>query len=140
MYVFINVQKHGFTAQDLNNKKNQKEVIYWEEKVAGHLHRRGYADQIFLQGRCEALQRIHDVQADNRRLLEKKFHDLKQYNKELKKHKSQADKIAKDQAIDKNQFIALLERDMEERDLMDDLKAEKYRKQGQINQIAPSLI
>ena len=140
MYRFDYAQTHGYTADDLINKKNEKEAIYWEEKVASHLHKRGYNDQIFLQGRCESLQRIHDVQADNRRLLEKKFHELRQYNRELKKHKGQADRIARDQAIDKNQFIALLEQDMEERQLMDDLKAEKYRKQGEINQIAPSII
>jgi hypothetical protein len=34
----------------------------------------------------------------------------------------------------------LLEADMSERDLIGDLKAEKHRREGEINEIAPSLI
>jgi hypothetical protein len=33
-----------------------------------------------------------------------------------------------------------MEADMSERELMDELKSDKYKREGQINEIAPSLI
>ena len=65
---------------------------------------------------------------------------MRQANKELRRYRGQADRIAKEQAVDKNEFIGLLEKDMSERDQMGGLRAEKYRREGQINDIAPSLI
>lgn len=80
------------------------------------------------------------METDNRRLLENKYYELKQLNKELRGYRGKAEKIARDQTSDKNEFIALLERDMSERDLMGELKADKHRREGEINEIAPSLI
>ena len=42
------------------------------------------------------------MESDNRKLLEDKYHELKQLNKELRRYKNKAEKIAREQAVDKN--------------------------------------
>jgi hypothetical protein len=73
---------------------------------------------------------VHDIEVANKKLLEDKFHELKQLNKELKGYKKKAERIAKAQTVDKNEYIALLEQDMSERELMEELRAEKYKREG----------
>lgn len=46
-----------------------------------HVKARGYKDEVFLKGRYERLQREYNVEEQNRRLLENKYHELKQLNK-----------------------------------------------------------
>lgn len=76
--------------EGLEQKRQEYEEIFWEEKVYTHLKNRGYKDEVFLKGRYECLQRVYELECDNRKLLQNKHHELKQLNKKLKGHKSKA--------------------------------------------------
>lgn len=131
---------HADSKQQLLNKREKREEIFWEDKVLDHLKQRGYKDEVQLRGRYEALQREHDVESQNRVLLEKKYHELKKINQELAKVRNEAFKISRYQAQEKSEFISIMEADMSERELLGELKADKHKREGQINEIAPSLI
>lgn len=54
--------------------------------------------------------------------------------------RNEAKSISDQQARDKTEYISLLATDMSERAMLGELKAEKHRREGEINAIAPSLI
>lgn len=54
--------------------------------------------------------------------------------------RNEAKSISDQQARDKTDYISLLATDMSERAMLGELKAEKHRREGEINAIAPSLI
>ena len=63
------------------SKKTVHEIVYWNERMCAHMKDRGYKDEVFLKGRYEMLQREYDVEAQNKKLLEDKYHELKQLNR-----------------------------------------------------------
>lgn len=77
---------------------------------------------------------------DEYRVLDKKYSDLCQLNKELVAASEEAKKISREQAEDKNEFIDLLNQEMAEKDILNDIKIEKDQKQVEINELAPSMI
>lgn len=99
-----------------------------------------YKDEVFLKGRYEGLQRQYDFESENHRVLEKKYHELKQLNRELKNYSTHARTIARDQATEQREYIELRDADMTERKLLGQLKESKLKREGEINEIASSLI
>lgn len=69
---------------------------------------RGYKDEVYLKGKYEGLQREYDVELQNKKLLEDKYHELKQLNRELTGVRNEAKAISDQQARDKTEFISLL--------------------------------
>jgi len=53
----------------LVGKQAEKNIIFWENKVAEYLKQRGYKDEVFLKSRSEALQRELEVEKQNHILL-----------------------------------------------------------------------
>ena len=84
---------------------------------------RGYKDEVYLKGRYEGLQKQYDVELQNKKLLEDKYHELKQLNRQLTGVRNEARAISDQQARDKTEFISLLEADMSEREMLGQLKA-----------------
>ena len=61
-------------------------------------------------------------------------------NRDLTGVRNEARVISDQQARDKTDFITLLEADMSEREMLGELKAEKHKREGEINEIAATLI
>lgn len=93
-------------------KKTEHEIIYWNEKICAHMKDRGYKDEVYLKGKYEGIQREYDVELQNKKLLEDKYHELKKTNKDLTVVRNEARVISDQQARDKTEFISLLEADM----------------------------
>jgi hypothetical protein len=68
------MQRYTGVSDDLTARKNEHEVIYWNEKVYALMRERGYKDEVYLKGRYEGLQREYDVEVQNKKLLEDKYH------------------------------------------------------------------
>jgi len=58
----------------------------------------------------------------------------------LKNYNTYAKSIAREQATEQKEYIELRDAEMSERKLLGQLKESKLKREGEINQIAPSLI
>ena len=134
------MKRYTGVNDDLTARRNDQEVIYWNEKVCLYMRERGYKDEVYLKGRYQGLQREYEVELQNKKLLEDKFHQLKKLNRDLTGVRNEARVISDQQARDKTDFITLLEADMSEREMLGELKAEKHKREGEINEIAATLI